>query len=281
MQRPEFSGSHRGNFPFKMLTSNTQTLHAHQAACRDSHEQQVDVNTALVSRTERLHITTLRLRAGFLHLPFELRLMIYKYCLPQGHTINVTKPWILYQAKQMLLVSRQVTADVLQILFSENTFEVPLNADGERGLIRNFSLYSRSFMQDLLITAVPTGNTYCNSEPDVSLWQSMIPHLKRLQIVVSQPIPPLSSMRLAVTHWARWIGRYLIVFARFLQESTVVLLDANDRKPTIDIAKEILPAHLQIARLARGDLIFLRGVYAAHGARFARMLQHLRMHPGR
>lgn len=220
-------------------------------------------------------------QTGFLDLPFELRIQIYEYHLPQGHTISVLKPWLLYQTKKFLLVSRQVTVDVLHLLFTRNTFEVPLNAEGEQGLRRNFSPWNRRLMHTLLITAVPIGSSYCHSEPDVQLWATMIPRLRSLQIIASQPTPPGPKMKLALARWADWIIPYFDTFHHFLNPSTTkVLVDVNDHKATADIVRMYLPSKSQFVRLERGDLIFLRGIFSSYASRYYYLLRRgdLRYH---
>lgn len=218
-------------------------------------------------------------RTGFLHLPFELRIKVYEYCIPQGHTINVLKPWLLYQAKKMLLVSRQVTVDVLDLLFTRNTFELPLNAEGETALGRNFSAHHRFLMRSLLVTIVPIGKSYGHSKPDVSLWATMIPHLTSLQIIASLPIPPLQNMSIAPNRWYRWVARYFNVFTRYVRPSTKVLLDFNGQQAACDAAREFLPSRAQFVRLQRGDLIFLRGIYSRNAMRFARFMRQANVRP--
>lgn len=217
--------------------------------------------------------------AGFLHLPFELRVKVYEYYIHQGHTINVLKTWLLYQANKMLLVSRQVTTDVLELLFTRNTFELPINAEGELALSQNFSAQHRFLMRSLLVTIVPIGKSYGHSQPDVFLWAAMIQHLTSLQIVVSLPIPPVRHMQIALNRWYDWVAPYFEVFTRHVNASTKVLVDVNGLEAAGNVVKDFLPSRAQFVRLQGGDLIFLRGIYSLHAAKFARLMRQANVRP--
>ena len=205
-------------------------------------------------------------RKGFLNLPMELRLQIYKLCIPQKETVNVLVPRIKFEAKGLLFVSQQISKECLDILYGENTFELPLNAEGEAYLCINFAPLNRERMRHLAITAVPIGKTYTRSTPNQFLWASLLPRVKTLEMVMAAPIPPLTSLigpppPAVWERWYDWLLPYLMCFKHHLPSSAKVKLDVDDRRFAVFFMRPFVPPSWRIVRLERGDLIFLRGEY--------------------
>lgn len=151
----------------------------------------------------------------------ELRLEIYKLCIPRKETINVLVPRVKFEAKGILFVSQQISKECLDILYGENTFELPLNAEGEAYMCINFGPLNRERMRHLAITAVPMGKTYTHSTPDGLLWASLLPRVKTLEMVMAAPIPPFKrqsgSRPVVLDRWYDWLLPYIEALNNFFR----------------------------------------------------------------
>lgn len=161
-----------------------------------------------------------------LRLPFEIRLQIYRYCIPRKYVIEVNDPrfeethhtvdledaldfeddkddtlglegtldmegdhWNRGNKNSIFLVSKQISKEALDILYGENIFKLRLHGAGEDYLKKNFTEQNRQRMRYLLLTAQAIGDSYKSGKmPDNTLWSSILPTLKRLRIVAEQPV---------------------------------------------------------------------------------------------
>ena len=84
----------------------------------------------------------------------------------------------------LLLLSKQISEECLDILYGENIFKLYLNGEGEVYLRKNFTEVNRRRMRYLLLIAQPMGVSYEPVRiPDNVLWASILPSLRVLRIV--------------------------------------------------------------------------------------------------
>ena len=98
--------------------------------------------------------------------------------------------------KSLLLVSKQIGEEALDLLYGENIFKLHLHGEGEYFLRKNFSGRNRRRMRYTLVIAQPMGVSFKpGRKPDNALWSSTLPNLKILRLIHSNP----SQLRVITT----------------------------------------------------------------------------------
>lgn len=110
---------------------------------------------------------------GLLDVPLEIRLEIYRYFLIQREPIKLhflgshTNHWPLNAKRYtvVLLVSRQLSEEVLDVLYGENVFEVTLDWGSQRNLSQ-FAPANRQRIRRLQL--LPASMTFPTAQPEPS-----------------------------------------------------------------------------------------------------------------
>ncbi|KAH6677579.1 hypothetical protein B0J14DRAFT_346449 [Halenospora varia] len=224
----------------------------------------------------------------FLHLPLEIRLQIYTYIIPTAHIFGVRDlaqsswplkhfplsadgaPWT-----NVLLASKQISDEALDFFYAENIFKVRLSGEGEISIKNNFDSRNRARMRKLLMLAAPGGAAFIKGrEPDVRLWEEILPGVRWVRIVACQPTEGVDSFEAPsleeeMEKWIKWLRGYLECFGRLLGRDTVVQVDCNGMKETEILAWECFPRGFQVVKChSAGDFLFQRGKWAP-GAAFS------------
>ena len=169
----------------------------------------------------------------------------------------------------LLLVSKQIGEEALDLLYGENIFELHLHGEGEYFLRKNFSERNRRRMRYILVIAQPMGVSFKpGQEPDNALWSSTLPNLKVLRLVAQQPLTAAGyynapTLEQEMDRWVEWIKPFLECFGQYLRSTIVVEVDDNDTKETSELVKECLWNNYRKVRChLAGDLIFQRGHFS-------------------
>lgn len=225
---------------------------------------------------------------GFLDLPFELRLEIYYYSIPTKFVINAGNPrfpifnsildnYYMYfmnphaKNNNILLLSKQISNECLDILYGENFFKVQLNGGGEYYLKRNFTDKNRARMKNITVIAQPSGISYPDSLPNVQLWASTLPCLKTIRIIAEQPlcshVPWFNTIEKQKREWIQWIERYFKEFGRLLVDLPAIIeVDCDGREETNGLVDKYLPNTCRKIQCPEfGDIIFRRGRFSSIG----------------
>lgn len=239
-----------------------------------------DLDMITIEEFEKLEASSSRaLPKGFMTLPFEIRLQIYQYLLPAKCRVSVQRPcWINdlprwdfsrhgpnYHYNTIFLLCKQITEEVLDVVYQQNFFKVELHHNGERWLERNFES-NMVRMRHLIVVAQPTGDTFRPELlPDDALWASILPQIKTLRIIAEQPVRVARFYRAFTVRqmqewWSKWLRQFLECFARHISHEALVEVDANGIAKTEELVKNCLPNNCQVVRdRTVGDYIFHRG----------------------
>ncbi|PGH11019.1 hypothetical protein AJ80_07295 [Polytolypa hystricis UAMH7299] len=189
----------------------------------------------------------------------------------------------------LLLVSKLISAECLDILYGENFFKIYLNFDGEHWLRNKFTEGNIRKMRHVQVIAVSAGTSYFLDQahqiptPDNALWATVFANLKTLQIVAEQPLDTTGDNNALapeenVKYFLEWLAAWLQCFSRHLMPGTHIEVDDCCRKETSKLIKEYLPDGYQNIRCRTGDLVFKRGDFSP-GSEFwsppARALDYL------
>jgi hypothetical protein len=225
---------------------------------------------------------------GLLSLPLELRLQIYHYCIPRKRIVEVAHPRFEFEwpsvdhtldfediwgrnknKNSILLLSKQISDEALDVLYGDNVFKLYLHGEGEYYMKKNFSDRNRQRIRDLLLIAQPRGISYTpGTLPDDALWRSTLPHLKILQLVLGQPVEAggyynAPTLEQDLDRWIDWIRPFLQCFGQHLSIQTKVEIDMDGRAETGALIKKYLPHDYREVRCRLvGDFIFKRGQYS-------------------
>ncbi|EPE34680.1 hypothetical protein GLAREA_10374 [Glarea lozoyensis ATCC 20868] len=239
---------------------------------------------------------------GFMCLPLEVRLQIYHYCIRHERLVDVSCPsldnhqdtldrksrreqrdgimefgrhehfWLpRTKSNTILLLSRQISEEALDVLYGDNIFKVQLNADGGNRLINNFTEANRRRMRRLLITAEPRGSSYMpRMIPNNALWSSILPQLRWLRIVAAQPVENSFycgelTIEGRLEHWINWLQPFLQCFSANLSSQTIVEMDDDGCIETGTLIKNCLPkGYREVQCQMIGNSIFYRRHTSLH-----------------
>ena len=215
--------------------------------------------------------------AGFLDLPLELRRQIYRYLLTRRKAFNAfsiridpyrfSKWGIEDRVKSLVLVSKQISNEAVEILYGENIFSYPLNGDSGYSLQKNFSPENIQRIRKLRIIVQDAGCQYPDRVPDYELWSPILARLTKLQIVAKQPLEQRGyygapSLESEVKKWVNWFGPMLSYIAGKISNNLCVEMDYDDRRETDVLVNEHLPGRHRKVRTIDGDLMFKRGQFS-------------------
>ncbi|KAF2691170.1 hypothetical protein K458DRAFT_412487 [Lentithecium fluviatile CBS 122367] len=272
-------------------------------------------------------------RTGFLDLPYELRLLIYGYCLPrrtlfrisslrseflipeivtdgwngfdslgselglakvrdedsaseedweaadQGPPDDYSFPHLAHVATwvkssrqsvlpRLLLVSRQVSDEALNVLYGDNLFKVMLHGDDQSELKRLFAQHNRRRMKEVMIILRPMGISYHPGfKMDEGTWDDIVPSLRGLRIVAEQPIEGDhywngQTLEEKMKEWKEWTEPIFQYLGKTLSPECEVVIDIDEREETRKLAEKYLLHGYRQVRTETGDLIFKRGAFS-------------------
>ncbi|CAG8975814.1 hypothetical protein HYALB_00009394 [Hymenoscyphus albidus] len=226
----------------------------------------------------------------FFDLPLEVRQMIYEYVpIPRSKTMEprggvselfkvqyedfTKKPkdkrivaTILQEERKALktqnifCVSKQISREVLPILYGQNLFEIDWFGHGGEACLARLSKDNRRSIRSVCIfaTAPPSNirNTYApRTLPKDAIWSPMISKLKKLQMVLDRgnledkyswlfledgKLLETKSSDEKTQMWSLWIKRFLEYFTGRLSAGCCVEVDTCGSEHTASVVAECL-----------------------------------------
>ncbi|KAK3385338.1 hypothetical protein B0H63DRAFT_181689 [Podospora didyma] len=173
----------------------------------------------------------------------------------------------------LLLLCRQVTNEVEEILYAENIFLVEMHNDGQKLLGRLFSPERRDKMRKLVLLLQPKGPYYIPTfRFDPSVWYTTLSKLSMLGIVAEQPRPSalvlgkdddFDELRNLTDQWMKWLHLAMEHLLRMVPKgpkATKIMVDANNAKATMAALQAMMPPALrsEFRTLRLADGIFDR-----------------------
>lgn len=203
---------------------------------------------------------------GFLDLPVELRLHIYQYCLVRKDPFIIPHRSIglepLSQCRtrdpknSLLLVSKRVGAEALEVLWGDNFFQIDVLEDRGCHLTGEFWEANRGRIRKLQVVMLK--NIYDPCMPDSTPWSPLLAKLTNLVVVVPPPpeatnYPPRSIFNsLSLENWKQWSRKILRSLSSEMRSSCVVEVDDDDdNTETRALMEECFPrGHRKVQTLA-------------------------------
>jgi len=196
---------------------------------------------------------------GFLDIPLEIRRHIYQYCLVRDNPVKFGNTCIneyCFSNRDnrdgkisLLLVSRQIGLEALEVLYRDNVFQICLREEGWSGLKEHFTEVNTRKLRKMQIVIQPCGLSYGRT-PNCTPWSPILAGLTKLSIVAQQPLSahidrnaPWFQERMET--WKDWLRAVLQCIASQLQNCCIVEVDDDDKKETSDPDETTLPQWLQ------------------------------------
>jgi hypothetical protein len=180
---------------------------------------------------------------------------------------------------ELLLCCHQITEEVIDLLYGENTFQVNLHDDDEFTLADLLNFKTRRKIRKLVLILRPRGVSYRpNYSMEPEIWDGILSNLQVLGVIAEQP-ESHSEEDGAFEEWNEWIAPIFEYLHRALNREAKIMVDANDEQKTIEIIQEAIPERCQFQRLTIADYIFKRGKFASAAGFWAGYWDHIDDHP--
>ena len=223
---------------------------------------------------------------GLLGVPFEIRLEIYRYLLTRRELIELQPP-IFYsdpwpnkdyplntkRYPVILLVSRQLSEEALNVLYGENVFEFSFSGSS-LNIFSQFAPANRQRIRRLQLLACHGIPFYISLfDPDhhvlPPILESLAPilaNLTRLYIVAQQPLRArtfdnASRLERGMRNWLTTLKPVLECVNQYVSSRATIEVDDNDMEETSELVKKCFPNGYRKVRTQTGDICFRRGVY--------------------
>ncbi|KAL7900493.1 hypothetical protein HDV64DRAFT_276318 [Trichoderma sp. TUCIM 5745] len=170
----------------------------------------------------------------------------------------------------LLLCCHQVTEEVTDMLYAENTFQITLNDNDEFIFTELLSPKTRQKIRKMVLILQPRGASYrprFHMDPDI--WDSILGNLQVLAVVAEQPDPSyqeifeMATPEEVFSKWIAWITPIFECLHQTLNRYAKIVVDANDEERTIELIKEAMPGRCHFQHLPIADFIFGRGEFAS------------------
>ena len=218
---------------------------------------------------------------GLLGVPLEIRLEIYRYFLIRREPIKLQ--FLNFHPKQwpdedynplnakrhtvVLLVSRQLSEEALNVLYGENIFEVALHR-GSQSILSQFAPANRQRIRRLQLSARPSGVSYGSPlNLNLHILPPILAGLTRLYIVVQQPLEARTfdnapRLEQEMHKWLTQLKPVLEYVNQYVSSRATIEVDDNDMEETSELVKKCLPNGYRKVRTRTGDMWFTRGVFS-------------------
>ncbi|KAH7635372.1 hypothetical protein B0T09DRAFT_277140 [Sordaria sp. MPI-SDFR-AT-0083] len=134
---------------------------------------------------------------GFLNLPLEIRILIYREVVVQPDTLEISRCRPVFECLQdadttaILSLNHQTRTEALEVFYSENTFRIVADEDNE-GLLSRLPQADHLPIRRLELTHPVIASSPSSTmlyRPDVGnkAWMSVLSNLKSLCIIVIEP----------------------------------------------------------------------------------------------
>jgi len=219
---------------------------------------------------------------GFLDLPLELRREIYRYCLVRSKVIifpddpdKTIDPYYVRgrgkneKYRALLVVCKQVSAEAISILYSENIFQLHMNDSWEYvlKLRRGFSQEQLSRVRKVQFFADTKGVFYGHLL-EVETWAPFLAQLSWVSIIAAgnhhnRSYGEGNALYVKeVKQWTKWLAPAMECFEEYLSKDCYLEIDDNNVKETRAVIETCFGQRYRKVENPDADLLFRRGDYS-------------------
>jgi hypothetical protein len=212
--------------------------------------------------------------SSLFEFPLEIRQQIYRLLYLRNHSVIdvplytrdldylTKKPHSM--SNSLLLSSKQISQEALDILYSENVFKLRFNFDGDFAEQTVWKTVGRGNLQRikkvLLVIWANRDLIPIKCQLNMGGWSPIIDfsQLTRL-VIVASPRKPLGWYDMNEDDWLECFERWMGQFSRRLTNTLVVEIDDNDSFETRAVISASFPIHGAVqTRTLTGDHCYLR-----------------------
>ncbi|KAM0462141.1 hypothetical protein ACHAO4_001338 [Trichoderma viride] len=170
----------------------------------------------------------------------------------------------------LLLCCHQITEEVTDVLYEENTFQINVQDEDESILVDLLSPKTRQKIRKMVLIFRPRGPFYRRKlRMGTDIWDDILGNLQTLAVVIEQPEPYFEALIYGkqsedvFADWNACITSMLEYICHALNREAKIVVDANDEQKTIEAIKEAVPERCHFQRLSLADPIFGRAKLSA------------------
>ena len=201
---------------------------------------------------------------GFLDLPLEIRREIYRYCLVRSNPVRVYNRFRSCgrdsrdKKRSLLLVSKEVGIEALDVLYGDTVFEVSLDGGAGEHLQEGITEANRRRIRVIQFLIQPLGIDY-DRMLDSTIFPPLLANLKKLSIVAQHDA---STDVEDEAEWIEWLEATLEFITCHLPDRCVVEVDDDDEMETSAVMREYFPRGYRKVQTLEGDFWFKRNDYS-------------------
>ena len=204
---------------------------------------------------------------GFLDLPPELRIEIYRYCLVSEHPIEFL-PWCpvsslwrcTSRSRSLLLVSKTIGSEASEVLYGENVFLVHMHGEAGHQLSKRITESNRLKIRKLQ-TLLGTDEAFRKYPLNPVIWSPVLGNLRKLSIVAPKPMLDFRNKE-TKDDWIGWLRDFLQYIISLVPSSCIIEVDNTEKAKTGILMREYLPNNHRKVQTLTGDYYFGRNDFA-------------------
>ena len=164
----------------------------------------------------------------------------------------------------ILLLSKQISEEALNVLYGENYFAINIYLDGEYNLKHSFTAANRQRVRSLLLIFAYRRPIV----PDDELWESVLPKVKGLRVIIEQPVKEgrgwygVPTFEQEIRNWGKWLAAYLRCFNENLSPEALLEIDDDGQPKTQEMLRKHLAIGYRSVRCRFGDHFSKRGLWS-------------------
>jgi hypothetical protein len=203
-------------------------------------------------------------------MPLDIRRQIYHYCLVRRFPIvvnylrcdeyHLSGCGVDEKVKSILLVSKKIGEEALNVLYCGNVFRVHLCTDGGACLKKKFTEANRRKMRRLQVSMLAGAYNY-NGMLDSVLWSPIQAGLTKLSIMARHPLQAKGDHN--APGWqeemdlqTKWLRPIVANMVQQVLSPCIIEVDDDNRKETSALIKEYLLGGYQKSQTEIGELCF-------------------------
>lgn len=166
----------------------------------------------------------------------------------------------------ILRVSRQISAEALDVLYGRNLFIAHVHGGAQDELLK-FGTPNLKRIRYLRLVAQPMG---CFPKPitfDSQFWIPLLTDLSQFCLVAQQPLPSGRSYHGPIfqenmREWIAWLEPIVRYLAQNISGTTIVAVDDNNLEETRGVVQKYFHSGYRRLQTVSGDIIFERSAFS-------------------
>ena len=160
--------------------------------------------------------------------------------------------------KSLLLVSKTIGLEALDVLYGENIFHLSVYQAADSA----WRTYSNGRRIRMIQVLMHPPDSFFGRKLEPTIFPPILANLKKLTIVAQQPLEARrfhdTKFRRDMQEWVEWLRGILQCVGGQLPNSCIVEVDNDDRRETSTVMRECFPSGYRKVQTEVGDEHFMR-----------------------